>query len=466
MSKQRDFAVVGGGSTGPMQLIYIAKKALESGKSLEGLTFHLVDPNGFGSGGIAYRECSSNHLLNSVRGEMSPWDPEEFHQWCVAEGLGDNLLEFNKRADYGRFMEQKWAETQATLENLGAKIVEHKTTATVKDLGHGQYAILDSNQNPILSDLSVDDFVLTPGYGSNDNFSNLREYEGQGYIHSPYDLDAIEQIATGQTVAFIGAGPALYDVVNDFNAQAANPTLLVYSREGKFLQTRNVNLEHGEQHTPPDYLSGVQPKNARALQELIEQEFDRARLAGDRTDRRVALDLMRGLGQHLKQMDLGVVKEFTCSSYFGSLKGRATPVPEESQRVLASLDPTIIKQRLNGNVEKTKTGFLIDGTRNVDVIINGTGHGRHNSPIIESLKYQGLASVNPYLNVLETDETGYRLAESGIAVIGPATHFGIDGMESFAQYADNYANGFVASLNNAPAQQHENVGRLNYVVNA
>ena len=68
----------------------------------------------------------------------------------------------------------------------------------------------------------------------------------------------------------------------------------------------------------------------------------------------------------------------------------------------------------------------------MDAIVNGTGHGRHNSPILESLKNQGLASVNLHLDTLRTDATGYRLADSGITCIGPATHFGTDGLESFA----------------------------------
>jgi len=75
-----DFAFIGGGATGTMLLIYLAQKIQNQNISLAGQRFHLIDPKGFGHGGLAYDECGENHLLNSVRTEMSPWDVPEFHK--------------------------------------------------------------------------------------------------------------------------------------------------------------------------------------------------------------------------------------------------------------------------------------------------------------------------------------------------------------------------------------------------
>jgi hypothetical protein len=214
------------------------------------------------------------------------------------------------------------------------------------------------------------------------------------------------------------------------------------------LQVRDVSKEHDEVSVRPDFLNGFNPESGHALRNKILTEFEIARLHNNRTDRRVALDVMAGLKPHLERMDTDVVQDFCRSAFFGHLKGMATPVPEESQIVLRKFKPQPVRGRLNGNIEKLQNGFQIDGGLEVDIIINGTGHGRINSGFVKSLLDQGLASVNPRLGTLRTDSTGYRLTDSGIAVIGPATHFGIDGMESYAKYckpcAEEIVHGFLS----------------------
>lgn len=452
----KDFAIIGGGSTGPMLLIYIAQKAREAGASLAGQKIHLIDPKGFCGGGIAYGQCADKHYLNSTRDEMSPWNPNAFHEWCVAKGEANKVLTFNRRADYTPFLQSEFEEAKRTLEALGAEIIEHETEAKPVIQQDKSYKIVGSDGQAILTGLSTDDFALTPGYGPNNNFEQLRPYNGDGYIHSPYDLDAISQISTGAKVAFVGTGPALYDFANHFQAHANNTELLVFSRNGKLLATRDVSREPNEISQSPDYLQGFQPTDPEDLRNKINTDFAAARLSGERTDRRVALDLMRDLGGHLEKMDLDVVTQFRRSAYFSWIKGAATPIPPESARILESFNPQIKQGRLNGNVSRIVGGGfnidLDDQQIQADFIINGTGHGRHNSWIIKSLKEQGLTTVNPYLDVLNTDETGYRLTGSGIVVIGPATHFGIDGVESFAQYCEPFAEQFVDRFT-APQQR-------------
>ncbi len=86
------------------------------------------------------------------------------------------------------------------------------------------------------------------------------------------------------------------------------------------------------------------------------------------------------------------------------------------------------------------------GKHVVDMIINATGHGRHNSPILEGLKEQRLAQYNPITGALDTDKTSYKLNGSGLNVIGPATHIGTDGIESFYVYTKHFAENFVSRL--------------------
>lgn len=441
----KDIPIIGGGSTGPMLLIYLAQKAQENGADLSGTRFHLIDPKGFGNGGIAYGEAHSTHKLNSTRDEMSPWNPAEFQAWCIREGLGDNIQDFNARAENGRFLSEKLAWAKHVLERRGASFKEHLAKASITDNGDN-FDVTDANGNVLVSDIAAEDINITVGYGANENFSNLWAYSGEGYVHSSYYHDQISAIPSQiekPRVAFIGTGPALYDFVNAYDGDPDQTELVVFSRKGNLLDTRDVTVEPDEVSIVPDYLADESyvPTNFAQLKAKILADFD---TATDRSPRRVALDIMKSIKPLLSRVSLDLAKEFRCSGLHSWLKHTATPVPPESQARLEEFDPTVIAGKLNGNIERLDNGTFkisVDGQEPVivDYIVNGTGHGRHNHAIFEDLKAKGLATVDERFDTLATEENGYRLEGAGFNCVGPAIHFGIDGMESFAVYAEKLA---------------------------
>lgn len=450
----RDFAILGGGASGCTVLFYIAQKLQNHQGPLNDLTLHLVDPKGFGSGGIAYGQTSPNHYLNSTRDEMSPWDTFEFHQWCIEQELGDNVQSFNFRADNGQFLSEKMQAVIQQLRAKGVNIVEHKSEGYPVRTGDNKFQIINESGKPIIHDLSLDDFVLAPGYGPNENFENLHQYQGDGYIHDIYNYGEVQKalnLKDHVKIAFAGTGPALYDFANDAKALGANIGLHAFSRAGRPLDIRDVTREPHEFKIPPNYDGRFDVSDAASLEKLIQADFDEARVSGQRTDRRVALDIMAHIRPYLVQMDPTVAALFTRSTFMSILKGKATPIPEFSQKRLLSFNPTLHQGHLNGNISRLKGGAFsiqnLDGeVIQADVIVNGTGHGRCNSKMAKHLIDNGLATSNDALCVLETDETGYRLEGSGIQILGPAVHFGTDGVESFAPPAERIANHFVSSL--------------------
>jgi uncharacterized NAD(P)/FAD-binding protein YdhS len=120
----KEFAMIGGGSVGPIVLIYLAKMFSETGASLSGYTFHPIDPRGYGNGGIAYGQSAANHILNTLRNEMSPWDRDAFHNYLLSIGRDDDHLQFALRSDYKDFLTIEFAKARANLEVLGAQFLD------------------------------------------------------------------------------------------------------------------------------------------------------------------------------------------------------------------------------------------------------------------------------------------------------------------------------------------------------
>jgi hypothetical protein len=409
----------------------------------------LIDPKGFGNGGIAYGNCHGEHKLNSVRDEMSPWIKNQFHEWCKSKGLGDDVLCFENRAMYGEFITEQLQWAELVLEQRGAKFERHNTSISKLARNGKNFDLVDEDGLIIVENVEAENINLTLGYGPNDNFQNLWQYDGAGYIHSPYHHDKIIKITESKPsprIAFIGTGPALYDFVNQCDGNPADITLYAFSREGRFLDVRDTSIEADEVSIVPDYIADESfiPTSLAELKKVILADFKAAAEAGNRSPRRVALDIMKNIKPLLERVSYDLAVEFKKSAFLSYLKGRATPIPAESKKRLDSFDPIAVKGKLNGNIERLDDGtFRItnDGQEPiiVDYIVNGTGHRRLNHPLIQNLISDGLAELDERFDTLKTDNTGsYKLSGSGINSFGPATHFGIDGMESFAQYVEPF----------------------------
>jgi len=463
-----DIAIIGGGSTGPMLLIYMAYEAIKNRSDFSGTTFHLVDPNGFGNGGIAYGKCGDKHKLNSTRDEMSPWLLDEFDRWCCDKELGNKTLHFENRATYSDFITEKLQWAEDVLKVNGANFERHRVKAEQITPNGDNFDVKDENGNIIVGDIAPGNINLTLGYGQNDNFENLWEYAGDGYIHSPYDHDNIAKISATKPnprIAFIGTGPALYDFVNSYDGDPKSTTLYAFSREGKFLNTRDVSVEENEQSITPDFITDKDfvPTDLDQLKQAILQDFDQA--TGIRSHRRVALDIMKSIKPLLQRVSFDLAVEFRKSTLHSFLKGKATPIPLESQQRLESFNPTAVKGKLNGNIERLDDGTFkisVGGQAPiiVDHIVNGSGHRRLNQPLVQNLVEQGFAEIDERFDTLKTsNEDGYKLSGSGINCFGPATHFGIDGIESFAgyikPYIDNVIQFFKPSNDNFPSKTEQ-----------
>lgn len=453
MSTQKNIVIIGGGAVGPLLLKYISQQAKEKAINLSGVTFHLIDPKGFGNGGIAYGECHTNHALNSVAEEMSPFDKTAFKNFSQRKSVSLEKNKFYNRHLYKDFIKAEMVDRPIEyLENCGAHFIEYKKAATIKQNGN-KFDVLDINDNIISDDLlclEAHNIALTVGYGQNTKFQSLKGKDG--FLHNPYSYTETSLVDREpllndpqKRIAVFGSGPGLYDIANEL--PQTYRSFYVFSGNGSGLAVRNLSLEVNEKSIPPQALLSLDTNNnCEDAIKALKYEFEGA--AQGRSKRRIALDIQKSLKEILLNMNKDVAKQFRQSTYLSPIRHMGTPIPQTSKARLESFDPVFVKAHLcEEDIEVHADGsFEIQvGAEkySVDVIINATGHGRHNSPIIESLKKQGLAQVSDITNSLETDGSGYRVIPSGLSVIGPATHVGCDGIESFAVYAEKWAKGLI-----------------------
>lgn len=452
----RDYVFIGGGASGAMVLIYAAQKARKQNVPLAGTTFHLFDPNGFGCGGIAYGQTKPGYVLNSVHGEMSPWLQDAFHNACN----GHDAYTFEKRGPggYRDFLQAQLQDALSILRNSGAIITEHKTAAFPCMERSGLYMILNEAGHTVLSDVPMGDIVLAPGYGPNVNFPELWQYTGNGYTHSLYTEDwdtQIQQRQDPKTIIVAGSGPALYDFVNGYTGNPEDVNLIVVSAAGEGLDVRDVSVESGETRVMPSCMSAV-PDDAsvEALREAILSDFGNA-IQNGTTRRRAALDIIRNFSQIMPRLREDITQAFLRSAFCNVLRHAATPIPQESADRLREFNPIFIQGHLDSAaVERKKNGrfdIVMNGKvlARVNWIINATGHGRHNAPVLEHLKRQGLADIDPKTGVLATDGSGFRLSGSGLMCVGPAVHSGTDGVESFSGPAKKIAETVIENIRHA-----------------
>jgi uncharacterized NAD(P)/FAD-binding protein YdhS len=464
-----DVVVIGGGSTASTLLIRLAQE-VEEKKTVKPFSIHCFDKKGFPNGGIAYGQCSPHHILNSVRTEMSPWRADAFHEYCLDTGIGGRKTDFNRRSDYLSFLDREVGHAVKTLEKAGIKLIQHRHDVSIrKEPGQADsFSICaEESGHQLLSGCPAKRIVITAGYGPNNNFESIRDRGIQGYAHSVYDLATQGPLSSHPALAknpsphivFAGSGPALYDLINDLHGNnMMHARLTIFSGSSAYpLSVRDVFREENEINiTPGDEFYSQTRKDD--LQRVIFAEFKAAAQYGV-SERRVALDILKNLRPALLNMDRSEAEEFQRSPFMTSLKHTATPIPQQSHARLMALKHNFIQARLeDDDISPNKAGNRItikngDITLDADLIVNGTGHGRHNAPIFEQLKKDGLARVNPVLGTLDTDKAGYRLTKSNIACIGPSTHVGCDGVESFAKPIEELVRDLLPRIGNRYAEE-------------
>ena len=433
-----DICVVGGGASGSLFAIYFNRRVQEIGGFDRPVRLHWIDPNGVNNGGVAYGQCHPEDLLNETAIKMSPWDVGAYSSFVKDRYGFDDACGFYSRQSYQAFLAEEAYRAVRELAENGVEVVEYCALVSgITQQGSNCVSLqLDSDQN-----LSFDEAlsVVATGYGANNRFADLRGHEG--YLHSLYDLDdfavfhdRLRSELKPQRIALIGSGPAVFDFVNRVQSDCSQHSLDIISSSGALPKIRDISIE-GRDYGSAEFCNRERFLSVSSYDDwavLVKKEFERAALK-DIPERQAAIWVLQATTESVQ--DYSVFS----SDLYKEVLHRATPVVDRSYINLDRFDYQVSKGRVCSDDIKVQAdgGFLIAGQGRYDAVVNCTGFERQ-SALVDQLCESGLARYC---------SDRFKVVDSAVNLIGPMTHNGCDGIESFAPQAEQVAERVCERLN-------------------
>lgn len=205
-------AVVGGGFSGVMTAVQLARRGIPS---------LLFDGSGRMGRGVAYSTREPAHLLNVPSGKMSAWPdrPDDFAAW-----LGDDGTSFAERRRFGAYLQEILRGTE------GVTCIE-ATVAGAERNSEG-FSILLANGRTA----EVSAMVLANGNQPPSRMAVAADLPADRFVNNPWGSEAAEAIrrtasSTGD-VLLLGTGLTMIDTVLSLQAAGHRGRITTLSRRG------------------------------------------------------------------------------------------------------------------------------------------------------------------------------------------------------------------------------------------
>ncbi len=315
-----DVLIVGAGASGTMlaaQLVRLAPK----------LRVLVLDGDGSGGRGMAFRTGCDEHLLNVPARGMSAFasEPEHFHQWLTRRMPGIGSGTFASRSLYGDYLHdvlmQACAAGHVQVRQDWAVAAEMVSFQS----GQERWRVRLRSGVRVMAPrvvLALGNFTPEPPAGCNG-------LPPTHFINDPWRSDLAQGLTDGierlQPVLLLGTGLTMYDVVLELRNRGHRGPLHALSRHGR------TPLAHGV--CAPHVLSTAPPMGSPlAVLRWIREEADRAEQRG--TNWRAVIDAMRPHNQQLWQ-SWSVAQQAAFMRHLRSLWDvhRHRAAPEIAQRV-------------------------------------------------------------------------------------------------------------------------------------
>ncbi len=409
--------IVGAGFSGTMVAAHLLREARSP------LRVILIERAETAGVGIAYREQSDRHLLN-VRAEgMSafPDQPAHFLRW-LADYRGDDALvnpaAFMPRRLYGQYLRDVLASAADQAQrDVRLEIVQDEVTglATQPNLSLrlASGGSIDADRvvlalgNPGPADPPVEDrgFYASPMYQSH-----------------AWSMQGLISLRRDDAVLLVGSGLTTLDWIASLAERGHRGAIHVVSRRGLLPRVHQAAAKHVLSFDP-----AAAPPRVRALMRLIRAEIAQVVAAGG--EWRSVMDALRPHGQTLWQRlarpeQLRFLRH--ARTWWDIHRHRAAPRNLETvQRLLDSGQLEVLAARPVAFAERSdavdvhlrRRGSDEVLVRQVQRVVNCTGpdsnYRRHNHPLLNALREQGLAVVDDIGLGLETDAAGRLLQQDG-----------------------------------------------------
>ena len=210
-----DVAIVGAGASGVLLRAQLQRQS-------PGLRSILIGSGPVGRG-LAYATQSSEHLLNVPARNMSalPDQNDHFLDWLRQRQPGADAMTFATRAQYGEYLASLLAADTPTAEVRQDRVIILRKTAA-------DFALVLASG----VELRARSVALALGhFAPADPHPCCRE-AGAAYFADPWQLEALQGLATDAPVLLIGTGLTMVDLVLALREQGHQGPIHALSRHG------------------------------------------------------------------------------------------------------------------------------------------------------------------------------------------------------------------------------------------
>ncbi|WP_345830300.1 FAD/NAD(P)-binding protein (plasmid) [Pantoea sp. BRR-3P] len=438
--------IVGGGFSGTALAIHLARQ------SSTALQITVVEPRATLGGGVAYSTPEPAHRINvpAARMQLSGEEQGAFDRWfrnqpeCSLDSsahCADGAV-YPQRGMFGRYLAEQFAAAakahpQITLRHIQASAVAWE----------GEQLLLSNGEA-----LQGDVLALAVSHPPPSLPRALRPFTSHpGLIANPWQHGVLDAIKPDASVAIIGSGLSMADVVASLGTRQHQGSLIAFSRRGQ-LSRDNLSGDWPEWTLAPQivptaraWLHHIRAEVVRAAEQQLpwQRVLDQVRVQGQeiwqslplREQQRFARHLRSWWDVHRYRIAPQVSTVIRQRQQLGSLKVLAARL----DNIAAKGDRLAIALRLrNGSVE----------THHVDHLIVTTGPGHAaltaSQPLLQSLSQQGVIRADQLGFGIDVDSHSHTLNREGqpnarLFVVGPAARARFGELMGLPQVADHAA---------------------------
>ncbi|MDI9219548.1 FAD/NAD(P)-binding protein [Pantoea sp. EA-12] len=438
--------IVGGGFSGTALAIHLART------SASRLLITVVEPRDRLGGGVAYSTQEPAHRINvpASRMQLSGDEQGAFDRWyrqqpeCSLDSVAhctDGSV-YPQRGLFGRYLAEQFA--------LAAQAHPHVTLRHVR-----ARAIAWEGDQLLLSDgqiLKGDVLALAVSHPPPSLPHSLQPLaQHPALIANPWQQGALDAIDPDTSVAIMGTGLSMADVVASLATRHHRGPLIAFSRRGQ-LSRANLTGEWPEWTLAPQnaaetrlWLHHIRAEVDRAAQQQLpwQRVLDEVRVQGQRIWQSLPLREQQRFVRHLRSW-------WDVHRYRIAPQVSAIITQRQQQGSLQVLAARLHAIAAHGHQLEitlhTRQGETL--TRLLDHLIVTTGPGHdaltHSQPLLHSLSEQGLIRADALGFGLDVDEQSHALNHQGrpnarLLVVGPAARARFGELMGLPQVADHAA---------------------------
>ncbi|WP_058960450.1 FAD/NAD(P)-binding protein [Type-E symbiont of Plautia stali] len=438
--------ITGGGFSGTALAIHLARQ------SSSPLLITVVEPREQLGGGVAYSTQEPAHRINvpASRMQLSGDEQGAFDRWyrqqpeCSLDSVAhcDDGSVYPQRAMFGRYLAEQFALAAKRHPQIELRHAQASAMAW-----EGQQLLLSNGET-----LQGDVLALAISHPPPSLPRSLQPFAHHpALIANPWQAGVLDAINPDATVAIIGTGLSMADVVASLGTRHHQGPLTAFSRRGQ-LSRANLQGEWPEWTIAPQnvpsarlWLHHIRDEVARAARQQLpwQRVLDDVRAQGQTIWQTLPLHEQKRFVRHLRawwdvhryRIAPQVSAEIIRRQQQGSLQvlaARLQAITAQGHQLAITLHTR------NGEIETRVLDHLI--------VTTGPGHDAltQSQPLLRSLSEQGLIRGDQLGFGLDVDTQSHALDQRGqpnarLLVVGPAARARFGELMGLPQVADHAA---------------------------